>query len=134
VPATPQEIFERYVRSAMSRDVDAQADLFATDAVFEAPLVPAGSTYPRRLEGRAELRKGFAEIHRRSDRVPGVVNVEKTRYTLHLTTDPDVFIAEIDAALDVDGGTVVVPFVQIFRLRDGEIVSMRDYFAPTLSD
>jgi limonene-1,2-epoxide hydrolase len=38
-----------------------------------------------------------------------------------------VFIAEIDTVFQ-DGSAVAL--VQIFRVRDGEIVLMRDYFAP----
>jgi ketosteroid isomerase-like protein len=41
-----------------------------------------------------------------------------------------VFIAEIDTVFDVAGQTVTMSLVQIFRLRDGKIALLRDYFAP----
>ena len=41
-----------------------------------------------------------------------------------------VFIAEIDTAFDVAGETVTMALVQIFRVRDGKIVRLRDYFNP----
>jgi DNA replication protein DnaC len=51
-------------------------------------------------------------------------------FVLHDTLDPDVFIAEIDVAFDdVDGRQTKMSLVQIFRLRDGQIAMLRDYFA-----
>jgi hypothetical protein len=68
-------------------------------------------------------------------RVPGSTGVgaadaAKSGYVLYPTADPDVFIAEIDAVLDVAGEIVTISLVQIFRLRDGKIALLRDYFAP----
>jgi uncharacterized protein YbjT (DUF2867 family) len=43
----------------------------------------------------------------------------------------DVFIAELDAVLDHPGGRrEPVSLVQIFRIRDGRIAMLRDYFTP----
>jgi limonene-1,2-epoxide hydrolase len=43
--------------------------------------------------------------------------------------DADVFIAELDAVLDHPGGPCEqVSLVQIFRIRDGRIAVLRDYF------
>jgi|SRR6266545_3875130 len=131
-PATPKEIFERYILSgAMTRDADAVADLFTVDGVIEAPLVPVGHhTYPRRLEGREEIRAGLAGYYARSANSARRVNVEASRYVLHTTSDPDVFIAEIDTAFDEPEEPTIVSLVQIFRIRDGKIAMLRDYYAP----
>lgn len=126
---TPQEIFERHVRAGMTRDAEAQAGLYTPDGVFEAPLMPEGTGYPRRLEGRAALRDGFAEMHRRAAADQRVVDFARSRYVLHTTADPDVFIVELDTAF-VDAEPMAL--VQIFRLRDGEIALMRDYFSPEI--
>jgi ketosteroid isomerase-like protein len=41
-----------------------------------------------------------------------------------------VFIAEIDVAFDEsDGRRTTMSLVQIFRLRDGQIAELRDYFS-----
>jgi hypothetical protein len=40
VSATPQEIFERYTRAGLTHDAESQAEMFTTDGVLEAPLVP----------------------------------------------------------------------------------------------
>lgn len=131
MPATAQEIYHRYVwAGAMTRNADALAELFATDGVLEAPLVPPGSAFPRRLEGRDEIRDGMAAYYQRTATVDLKVNADKSRYVVHTTTDPDVFIVEIDAAFDLAGEAGTMALVQIFRIRDEKIVLLRDYFAP----
>lgn len=61
---------------------------------------------------------------------PGAVNGDRSAFILHDTADPDIFITEIDVALDTaDGQRVTMSLVQIFRLRDGQIAMLRDYFA-----
>lgn len=131
---TPQEIFESYIHAgAITRNADALADNFTADGVLEAPLVPAGAAFPRRLAGRAEIRGAMAayyEQERKPERAP---NFGKSGYVLHATSDPDVFIAEIDTVFDGDGEDVTVSLVQIFRIRDGKIARLRDYFAPELT-
>jgi limonene-1,2-epoxide hydrolase len=127
VSATPQEIFERYIwAGAMTRNPDALAELFTPDGVYEAPLVPEGHAFPRRLAGRAEIRAGMAAYYERPTDTGATVNVEQSRYALHATADPDVFIAEIDTVLH---GAAPISLVQIFRVSEGKIALLRDYFA-----
>jgi ketosteroid isomerase-like protein len=131
VTATPQEIYRRYVvAGAMTRDADALAEVFASDGVMEAPLVPPGHDYPRRLEGRDQIRAGMAAYYQRSANTDHTVDTGKSRYVLHMTSDPDLFVAEIDAVLNGPADATVVSLVQIFRIRDGKITLLRDYFAP----
>jgi ketosteroid isomerase-like protein len=53
---------------------------------------------------------------------------------LHDTADPDVFIAEIDTVFEeANGQRTTMSLVKIFRVRDGEIASLRDYFTPPSS-
>ncbi|MGW2376267.1 MULTISPECIES: nuclear transport factor 2 family protein [Kitasatospora] len=133
---TPQEIFQSYVHAgALTRNADALAECFTEDGVFEAPLMSAGAAFPRRLVGREEIRSAMAAYYAQHP-VKGArsPNLEKSGYVLHTTSDPDVFIAEIDTVFDGagDGDDVVVSLVQIFRIRDGKIARLRDYFAPEL--
>jgi ketosteroid isomerase-like protein len=59
------------------------------------------------------------------------VSFERSAYVLHETADPDVFIAEIDTVFDeADGQRTTMSLVKIFRIRDGQIASLRDYFTP----
>ena len=123
-----RQLFERYVYAgAITRDADALADLFTPDGIFEAPLAPPGGDFPRRLEGRDAIRAGMAAWYALPVQDTGTVDLARSRYVLHATADPDVFIAEIDTAFtDADD----MALVQIFRLRDGRIAHLRDYFAP----
>lgn len=128
---THKEILERYLYAgSISRDPDAQAAMFTEDGVYEAPLVPDGHPLPRRLAGRSAIRDGISAFHR-EPASQGTVNAELSRLVLHDTADADVFIAELDAVLDHPGGQrETVSLVQIFRIRDGQIAMLRDYFTP----
>ncbi|MER7846482.1 nuclear transport factor 2 family protein [Kitasatospora sp. NPDC096077] len=127
---THQEIFQRYVHAgAITANADALAELFTPDGVFEAPLVPEGGDFPRRTVGREQIRAAMAAYYARQTGGGRVPNLEKSGYVLHTTADPDVFIAEIDTFFDPDE---TVSLVQIFRVRDGRIAHLRDYFTPGL--
>ncbi|GAA3254126.1 nuclear transport factor 2 family protein [Dactylosporangium siamense] len=120
------QLFEHYIHAgAMTRNADALADLFTDDGIYEAPLVPPGGAFPHRLEGRDAIRAGMAAWYALPVKDPGTVDFGRSRHVLHTTTDPDVFIAEIDAAF-TDADTMSL--VQIFRVRDGRIAHLRDYF------
>lgn len=126
-----RDIFERYVYAgAISRDPDAIANMFTEDGIFEAPLVPDGHALSRRLVGRAAIRAGMAAYHAQPASSDGLVNVAESSYVLHDTADPDVFVAEIDTVLEgAAGQRSTISLVQIFRVRDGRIARLRDYFA-----
>ncbi|MEO3871078.1 nuclear transport factor 2 family protein [Nonomuraea sp. B12E4] len=130
MPLTNQETYQRYVWAGMTRDAAALAELFTEDGVLETPLLPAGHSYPRRMAGREEIRRAMTAYYERSASDDRTVNVDRTRYILHATADPDVFIVEIDTAFDGPAGESGMSLVQIFRLRDGKIALLRDYFAP----
>ncbi|HYN94544.1 MAG TPA: nuclear transport factor 2 family protein [Pilimelia sp.] len=127
---THKQIFERYVYAgAISRNPDAVAAMFTEDGVLDAPLAPDGHPLHRRLVGRDAIRTGLTEYHRQPT-YQGTMNVERSAYVLHDTADADVFIAEIDVAFDeADGRRTTMSLVQIFRLRDGQIAMLRDYFS-----
>jgi hypothetical protein len=130
VTADPQEIYLRYLRaSAFARDADALAELFTADGVLEAPLVPPGHGYPRRLEGREQIREGMAAYYQRPADSDQKVDKGRSRYVVHPTPHPSLLIVEIDTVRTGPAGTTM-SLVQIFRLRDGLIAVLRDYFAP----
>jgi ketosteroid isomerase-like protein len=134
VTLTHKEIFERYVYAgAITRNPDAIAGMFTEDGIFDAPLVPAGHPLPRRLVGRDAIRAGIGAYHR-DPAYQGTVNVEQSAYVLHDTADPDVFIAEIDTVVDhTTGQRTTMSLVQIFRIRNGQIAMLRDYFTASSS-
>jgi ketosteroid isomerase-like protein len=131
VTADPQEIYQRYLlASAFTRDADALAALFTDDGVLESPLVPPGHQYPGRLEGPAQIREGMAAYYQRATDTGQKVDTGRSRFVVHATVDPSVFIVEIDTVLTGPAGTTTISLVQIFRIRDGKIAMLRDYFAP----
>lgn len=147
---TPQQIFESYVHAgALTQNAAALAEQFTEDGVFELPLMPPGAALPRRMVGREEIRDAMAAYYERQAKGQRAPNLEKSGFVLHTTADPDVFIAEIDTVFDGDGDRdgeggaadeggsggqdVTVSLVQIFRIRDGKIARLRDYFAPELT-
>lgn len=124
-----KEIFERYLNAgAITRNPDAIAALFTEDGVYDAPLVP--DDHPlRHLVGRDAIRAGTSTYHQRPTTDQGTMNLERSAYVLHDTSDPDVFMAEIDVAFDsADGRPTTMSLLWIFRLRDGQIALLRDYF------
>jgi ketosteroid isomerase-like protein len=117
------EIFRKYLYAgAISRDPDAVAALFAEDGVYEAPLMPGGL----RLAGRAAVRDGIGAVQQ-DPRSAETVDFARSGSVLHDTADPDVFVVEIDTVF-ASGRSMSL--VWIFRVRDGLIVRLRDYFRP----
>ena len=126
---THKEIFDQYIYAgAITRNPDAIAAMFTEDGVYDSPLVP--DDHPlRHLVGREAIRTGTSAYHQRPT-YPGAMNLERSASVLHDTANPDVFIAEIDVVFDeADGRRTTMSLVQIFRVRDGQIAMLRDYFA-----
>jgi ketosteroid isomerase-like protein len=124
----PREVVEQLHRLVVDGDIGGQADLFAPDGVLEWPFAPAG--VPARLEGREAIRAVLEPIGRRMRQ--GATRPTGVRSVVHQTLDPEVVVAELElegeaAATDE---TYRLPYVQVFRVRDGAIVSFRDYFGP----
>jgi ketosteroid isomerase-like protein len=129
---TPREVVECVHRLVLDRDVEGQADLFAPDGVLEWPFAPAG--VPNRLEGREAIRAVLEPLGRRvrqaATRPTGV------RSVVHETLDPEVVVVELELEGEVaaTGDAYRLPYIQVFRVRDGAIVSFRDYFGPRTAE
>jgi limonene-1,2-epoxide hydrolase len=94
-------------------DVDYIMGFFTDDAVFHnIPIDP--------LRGKAAIRAWLAEFP------PGVEMVEER--ILHILGDGPVVVTERVALLSHPSGTIVLPVMAIFELRDGLIAAWRDYF------
>jgi uncharacterized protein len=125
---TPHEVIEQFHRYGFELNLEKEADLFAPDGVAEWPMAPEGVV--RRAVGPEEVRAALtppAELLRTS----GVKPRGFSRYTLHETLDPEVLIADFEVESEMpDGEVCVFPYVYIFRIRDGKILSFRDYYSP----
>jgi ketosteroid isomerase-like protein len=126
--ASPREVFERVQRLILERRFDAYADKFAEDATFELPFAPAG--VPRRVEGREAIRAFFrAGTERAGSAARGW---EFRSVVVHETVDPEVIVTEFDVhgELIATGELYQFANLQVMRVRDGEITSLRDYWNP----
>jgi ketosteroid isomerase-like protein len=122
---TPREIVEQILRAGREQDVEAFVGWMAPDGYIEWPYRRPGT--PARLHGHAEIRRHLTEVAKAVIRFHEYRNV-----VIHETTDPEVVIVEYEA-----DGTVVTtgaPFHQtviaVFRVRDGQVQSYRDYINP----
>jgi uncharacterized protein len=133
-PRSPREVFLALVHGVAERRYDELPDLYAeqTDVVhpFDPLRAPA-------LRSRDEIRQHFGG--RAADAGPdqegpapvspptlrGVANVR-----IHETTDPEVIVAEFEyqGTAAGTGEPFALPGIFVLRVRDGEIVSSRDYF------
>lgn len=121
-PSSPRDVFLALVNGVAEGRWEELPSLYAEQTEVVHPFDPLRRPA---LRTRDQLRDHF----RPTDATPRlrrrVANV-----TIHETTDPEVIVAEFEYQ-----GTVVdtgEPFVQpaifVLRVRDGEIVSSRDYF------
>jgi uncharacterized protein len=119
-PDTPRQVVERLLAGIAAGTTPALAELYAELAVVELPFAQPGGL---RLVGREQLAQHFS----RAARAP--LRLRPIDVTLHETTDPEVVVAEYDYHGEVTstGRQFVVSNVQIVRVRDGLIVSSRDF-------
>jgi ketosteroid isomerase-like protein len=117
---TPREVFESLIGGISAGKWEGLADLYAEDTVVEIPFaVPV----PTRIEGREQIRVHFAAAS------GGPVELHACNILVHETTDPEVIVAEFDyqGRIATTGRTFEVSNIQVLRVRDGLIVSTRDF-------
>jgi ketosteroid isomerase-like protein len=125
--STPKEVFGRARACVLSFDADGYADLFAETGVLEIPFAPS-EMMPRRLEGREEIRRAIGLGMGRA-RDAGRRMLDYHNIVMHQSIDPEVLIVEFEAEGQNAAGEVYrLPYIHVLRVRDGEIVSLRDYF------
>jgi ketosteroid isomerase-like protein len=122
---SPAEVFAQVQSRVLAFDGGGFADLFAPDAVVELPF--GGAQLPRRLAGREQIRNHIAPRM-------AAAKAAGRRFTgYHLlvllrTQDPEVIVVEFELEGQTGAGdTYRLPYIQVFRVRDGSILSMRDY-------
>jgi ketosteroid isomerase-like protein len=132
--ASPREVFARlHERVRDNYDMDGQANLYAVNGVLDMPFAPPGM--PSSVHGREAIRTLLVAAGQRA-RQSGRRILRYDRLVIHDTADPEVIIAEYDLHGEntTTGAIYRIPFIQVLRVRDGEIVSMRDYFSCEVFD
>lgn len=119
-PMSPSEVFLELVNGVAEGRYEELPELYAeqTDVVhpFDPLRAPA-------LRSREELREHFGAAPPGARPRRRVANV-----TIHQTTDPEVIVAEFEYQGTGDAEGEAVPGIFVLRVRDGQIVSSRDYF------
>jgi len=119
---TPREVFLALVHGVADGRWDELPGLYAEQTHVVHPFDPLrGAALRTRDELRAHFRPTDSgpKLHRRA-----------TNITIHETTDPEVIVAEFEyqGTVDGTGEPFTLPGIFVLRVRDGEIVSSRDYF------
>jgi ketosteroid isomerase-like protein len=126
---TPRELVERVQTLFLAGDVDGIADLVAEDVVIENPFAPDG--HPTRVEGRESFRARLAaRMGGGSIRFDQFADVE-----WHPSTDPEVVVVEFELHGRIPAGpssdrAFSRRYIQVVRVRDGQVIHWRDYFDP----
>ncbi|MDO0925319.1 nuclear transport factor 2 family protein [Streptomyces sp. TG1A-8] len=123
--ATSCEVVEQVLRAGREMDTETFVSLIAPDGYVEWPFQPQG--LPGRLEGREQIRE-FLNAQSKA-----LVRFDEYRNTvIHETTDPEVVIVEYDAHGTVipTGAPLHQTIIAVLRIRDGLVVSYRDYLNP----
>ncbi len=122
---TLADVLAQRRRLTLSGDADALADLYAPDAVIEAPFAPPGA--PSRLAGREAIREYSRRV------VASPLRLEEYEVTeLYQTQDPEVVIVEMrgKGTVTTTGRSFTATSIQVLRIRDGQIVLFRDFANP----
>jgi uncharacterized protein (TIGR02246 family) len=122
------DVLARRRNLLLSGDIDGFADLFAPDAVIEGPFTGPPGT-PMRLEGREAIREYSRRVMASPLRLEEFEVVE-----LYETQDPEVVIAEMrtKGTVTTTGRPFVATSIQVFRIREGQIVLFRDFADPRI--
>lgn len=114
---SPREIAQRLIMGISEERWAELPGLYAEDTVVELPFSPERTV----MHGRDELAEHFAGA---ADRP---LRVRAKNLVVHETTDPEVVVVEYDYDVDAQGRTGTVGNVVVIRVREGHIVSSRDY-------
>jgi uncharacterized protein len=129
-PNSPRAVVAATHRALLEGDAAAFARCFAEDAVLEFPF-SAEPAVPARVEGRASILRVAAVLGDRFRR-EGTRLRRFENLIVHETTDPAVLVVEFEALGEAreGSGAFRLPDIQVWRVRGGQVRSMRDYLGP----
>jgi ketosteroid isomerase-like protein len=121
-PLSPSEVFYELVHGVCDCKWDDLPSLYAEQTNVVHPLDPFRA--PPMLT-REQLHEHFAG----GDEVLGDVRFRPANITIHETADPEVIVAEFEyqGTAPATGESFALPGIFVMRIRDGQIVSSRDY-------
>jgi ketosteroid isomerase-like protein len=118
-----REVLARYQRAMLDKSADDLADLYALDAVHEFPFLFPGM--PSRYQGREEVRAGYRAVWGASPAQPQEIR----EVVVHQSTDSEVITVEqtVTGTVTTTGQPFSFPGLLVIRVRNGQIVHVRDY-------
>lgn len=118
---SPAEVFLALVNGLCEGRLDEVVDLYAETTDVSHPFDPLRG---RGFASREELRRHFSGRPLRQTFKAPTQNIR-----IHETRDPEVIIAEFEYAIDniETNASSSYPCIFVMRVRDGKIVSSRDY-------
>jgi ketosteroid isomerase-like protein len=119
-PRSPREVFLALVNGIADGNPDGLPELYAEQIDVVHPFDPLRGAP---LRSRDELRQRMEALAARPRQRRRLGNV-----TIHETADPEVIVAEFEYQGTTDAGEAyALPAIFVLRVRNGEIVSSRDY-------
>ena len=121
-PRSPREVFLALVDGVAEERWADLPGLYARETEVVHPFDPLRGPALRTREDLREHFRPAGDSPRLRRRAAGI--------TIHETTDPEVIVAEFEyrGTVDGTGEPFALPGIFVLRVRDGEIVSSRDYF------
>jgi uncharacterized protein len=121
-PLTPREVFLELIRGVCDKRWDDVTRLYADHTDVIHPLDPFRAPA---LVTRDELHQHFTE----AGEVLGDLHFEPAVIAIHQTADPEVVVGEFEyrTTFPGTGEPFARPGIFVIRVRDGQIVSSRDY-------
>jgi uncharacterized protein len=125
---TPQQIFNRLHEFVKRYDANGQADLFAEQGIWEFPF--ATGNIPKKIEGRENIRT-FGKMGMEASKKAGRQITGYNAVTVHQTQDLHTIIVEFELEGEnlSENSKYKIPYIQLLRVEDGQIVLLRDYFS-----
>jgi ketosteroid isomerase-like protein len=121
---TAGDLVPRALQLLLDKDMLGFAGLWAVDGVMEFPFAPPGA--PSRLDGRAAIEDYLRDY-------PKLLDIQGfPKQVVHQSVDSDVVVVEFDAegVVVATGKPYRFSYIAVITVRDGEIVSYRDYWNP----
>jgi uncharacterized protein len=117
---SPREVLERLLHGISNRRWRVLHELYARDTLVEYPFALQA---PARLEGREAVQRYFTAVAR----MP--LELQARNIVLRETSDPQVIVAEwdYDGLVTTTNRSFQVSNIQVSRVRNGQIVTSRDY-------
>jgi uncharacterized protein len=129
VAASPRAVVDQALQFVLDYDLNGYLELFAANGSLEFPFAPPG--VPARMKGRDQIGAALLPLWEQAWEA-GWRSTGYSPIVVHETLNPEVVIAEFDLYGEVatTKETLQMSFIHVYRVRDGRIVWLRDYWNP----